>query len=235
MPGHSLVLNGYLTREPMEFTAFTSGKDDAGKRLDRVLRALLDGSGINIFQALRKKLIKVNDSKAEASQRVNEGDCIQIASFLIPRAEGDISPLPDIPCKGQTLLEVIFRNDDLVFINKPAGISVQPSSAGGENISGIIKREWEAQGSHGSLSFTPAPLHRLDRYTSGLLAISASAKGADWFSKAMQAHEIKKTYIGICRGKLEKEELWQDRISACGKAGGKEFHKVKATSGTEEQ
>ena len=93
----------------MEFTTFTAGKDDEGKRLDRVVRAVLDGraapdsrvASVNIFQALRKKLVKLNGSKAEASARVHEGDKIEIACFLIPGTAGAGNGQPNSPTTAQ--------------------------------------------------------------------------------------------------------------------------------------
>lgn len=224
----------------MEFTVCTAGKDDEGKRLDRVVRAVMDDRAApdtNIFQALRKRLIRLNGSKAEPSARVHEGDTIEIAGFLIAGTAGTEDsrqfrttpppfppaptetplPAPDTPRSapsGGTRLEVLFQNDDLLFINKPVGISVQPSRGGAESISRIVRAEWEAAGPHGSLSFIPAPLHRLDRYTSGVLAISRSARGAAWFNRAIQERSIRKLYLGICQGRLIEDELWEDRLTA---------------------
>ncbi len=224
----------------MEFAAFTAGKDDDGKRLDKVVRAVLDGratpgrgpgTGTNIFQALRKRLIRLNGSKTDPAARVHEGDKIEVASFLLAEAAGTeekqapapakaLSSSPPRPVRsGSPRLEVLFQNDDLMFINKPAGISVQPSAGCDISISQIVRAEWEAEGPHGSLSFIPAPLHRLDRYTSGVLAISRSARGAAWFSKAIQERAIRKFYLGICMGGLEEDALWEDRLTAGGESG----------------
>ena len=240
----------------MEFTVFTTGKDDEGKRLDRVLRAVLGSRaapGINIFQALRKRLVRLNGSKAEASARVHEGDKIEIAGFLLqpspapspslsesgtahasrPSPVDALPPAPPGSARtSKTRLEVLFQNDDIMFINKPAGISVQPSSGGKESISQIVRAEWEAAGPHGSLSFIPAPLHRLDRHTSGVLAISRSARGAAWFSRAIQERAIRKIYLGICMGRLEDDALWEDRLAADSGSGGSGFHTVRRAAAT---
>lgn len=233
----------------MEFTVCTAGKDDEGKRLDRVLKAIVDGraapdskaSSINIFQALRKKLIRLNGNKAEPSARVQEGDTIEIAGFLLQPSPAGTSlpsqpPAPDTPrlVRSGTRLEVLFQNNDIRFINKAAGISVQPSAGCGTSISQIVRAEWEAEGPHGSLSFIPAPLHRLDRHTSGVLAISRSARGAAWFSRAIQERTVRKFYLGICTGRLEEDELWEDRLTA-GEAGGGRgtgFHTVQRAAAT---
>ncbi|MCR5620917.1 MAG: RluA family pseudouridine synthase [Treponema sp.] len=283
----------------MDFTTFTAGKDDEGKRLDRVVRAVLDGrattdngvaddskevqardghaldsgrtwrespdnkvaggdrpapgaypaTSVNIFQALRKRLIKLNGSKTEASARVHEGDKIEVASFLLAEAAGTEEKQAPAPAKalsssplrsahsGKTRLDVLFQNDDIMFINKRAGISVQPSSGGRESISQIVRAEWEAAGPHGSLSFIPAPLHRLDRYTSGILAVSRSARGAAWFSRAIQERTIRKFYLGICMGRLDEDALWEDRLASDGESEGgrnRGFHTVRRVEANEE-
>ena len=73
----------------MEFVEFTAGENDSGRRLDRVLRIMLrdmagEGS-VNVFSALRKRLVLVNGGKAEASAKVKCGDSIKIASFLLKK------------------------------------------------------------------------------------------------------------------------------------------------------
>ncbi len=222
----------------MEFNSYTAGTDDDGKRLDRILKSLFMSlpsqeterkEQTNIYQALRKKLIKVNGEKAEPSKRIRTGDTIEIANFL-KCSPSKHKPFPQEHTVSPFPFEILYQNDDLLFINKPSGINVQPSTKSDISISQYVQAAHKYQDNNASLSFIPSPLHRLDRYTSGILAISKSAHGAEYFSKAIQKHEIKKTYIGICQGIIKKEEFWEDYIEKEPSSKENSFHKVKISS-----
>lgn len=193
----------------MDFTDFTAGTNDGGRRVDRIIKQILkDNPQVNIYAALRKKLIKVNGGRASSDTRIQEGDVLSIASFLIPESKGDKEDTPPriLPEDFKTL----FKNEHLWLINKAYGISVQPAKGEAADIASIIA---SAGVPDASLAFRPAPLHRLDKYTTGVLAISQSLSGATWFSKALQEHVIGKTYFGIAEGRLLHEELWEDDIA----------------------
>lgn len=79
------------------------------------------------------------------------------------------------------------------------------------NVSDIIKSLYPAKS-----SFQAAPLHRLDRLTSGILVISKSLIGARAFSYALEHHIFYKTYIGIVRGDFKKAQRWEDALDGKG-------------------
>ena len=193
----------------MDFKVFTAGRDDAGRRLDRVLKKIFAESCItsNIHALIRKKLIRLNGIKTDASVLLQEGDKIEAASFLFTKdsdcSKKKLSDLSSFPFK------IIFKNADILFIEKPSGVNVQPSRPGEKAVSTVIKDFFS---SDESLAFTPAPLHRLDKNTSGLLAVSMTMKGAKWFSENISSHEIQKTYLSILNGLIDREETWIDSI-----------------------
>ncbi|MCR5217346.1 RluA family pseudouridine synthase [Treponema sp.] len=205
----------------MDFKIFTTGKDDAGRRLDRVIKKIFSDRKIqsNAQEVIRKKLVKVNGSKCQASRLLNEGDSIEIAAFLLGQeaeksknesdeeSEYDSEKKEDIPFP----YEILFKNEHIMMINKPSGINVQPAVKGEKALSVSIK---EAFKDNRSLSFTPAPLHRLDKYTSGILAVSMSMEGARWFSRALADHKLVKSYLAVLNGTVKKEETWTDSLDS---------------------
>ena len=200
----------------MEFKDFTAGKDDDGRRLDRVIRIFLKDLSLGeIYKLLRKGLIKVNHKKAKPDSHVNSGDIISIAAFLVsPQQER-----PQMPAGKD--LKIVFENEHLLIIDKPYGRSVHGSQ--NERLSGLDKevlawyQEKESQkkdtDAEKSLSFRPGPLHRLDRNTSGLLVFSMSLEGAKYFSESIKNHTVSKKYYGLAEGMLEKTEEWQDKLA----------------------
>ena len=212
----------------MEFDEFTAGENDSGRRLDRVLKIMLrDFEGVNIFSALRKKLILVNGRKAEASYKVNCGDKIKIASFLLEKSP-ESKALDDKQQEFGTEFSLdeatVFKNGSVMVINKPYGINVQPSFSSETSLSEIVARECKKGP---SLSFTPSPLHRLDRFTTGALVFSLSIDGARIFSQMMQEGLVRKTYLGIVQGLMDREFEWTDGIVEEKSSDTASFHTVR--------
>ena len=108
---------------------------------------------------------------------------------------------PHIQSINTAKLKILNRTDDLIFINKPLGITTH----GKDSIDEIVKREFTPSF---SLSFSVGALHRLDKDTTGILTFSQSLKGATEFSKAIKMGGISRYYIGINEGYLENA-IWK--------------------------
>lgn len=221
----------------MEFIRFKTGKDDEGRRLDRIAKKLLSEENLSqLYKALRSGLIKVNEKKQKGEYRIQKGDEIKIASFLAENAvladkknQEKITPLPEE--------WIVLRTQELLFLNKPYDLPVQKSKAGERALNVLVQEDYDffnSQNTRKSLSFRTGPLHRLDRRTTGLIAFSQNLEGAQAFSKAIQEHRIKKTYLAIVEGSLEKTEIWTEKISRNEKdLNSSKFHTVSVNSGSE--
>lgn len=221
----------------MEFIRFKTGKDDEGRRLDRIAKKLLSEENLSqLYKALRSGLIKVNEKKQKGEYRIQKGDEIKIASFLAENAvladkknQEKITPLPEE--------WIVLRTQELLFLNKPYDLPVQKSKAGERALNALVQEDYDffnSQNTRKSLSFRTGPLHRLDRRTTGLIAFSQNLEGAQAFSKAIQEHRIKKTYLAIVEGALEKTETWTEKISRNEKdLNSSKFHTVSVNSGSE--
>lgn len=197
----------------MEFRDFTTGKDDDGRRLDRVLRIFLKDTGLSeIYKLLRKGLIKVNHKKAKPDSHLSQGDIISIAEFLLNQKETE--PEKTSAPKSFTL-KIVFENQHLLIIDKPYGRSVHGIE--GQSIDQEVAAYYQQKKAglpSDSMSFRPGPLHRLDRNTTGLLVFSMSLEGARWFSEAIKNHTVQKKYYGLAEGKLSDTENWEDTLYA---------------------
>lgn len=193
---------------------FRAGANDEGRRLDRVLRILLSGLSLpEIYGALRKKAILVNGRKALPSLRLVGGDRIQIdeglcpglvpEAFLVPEA----SPCPTAPGASDLGIPSLLRTPDILILNKPRGLATHGLGSLETQV-----REAEAATRLGSLAFTPGPLHRLDRNTSGAIAFSLSIDGAREFTRALREGLVSKTYLALVQGELAASELWEDEL-----------------------
>ncbi len=211
----------------MDFIDFMAGADDEGRRMDRIARRLLPAHSLGmLYKYLRKGLVRRNGSRIRPEARVQAGDTISIASFLLQDAT-----IPGIPpCReeppqgGLPVLQDLFVNPHVRIISKPYGIPVQGGGRSPISLDRLIVRDYLRQqresGAPPSLSFRPGPLHRLDRRTTGVLAFSQSLAGAQWFSRALRQRLVGKEYLALAEGRLERRACWADQVHRPRRAGG---------------
>jgi 23S rRNA pseudouridine955/2504/2580 synthase len=109
-------------------------------------------------------------------------------------------------------LERLREEDGLLILNKPAGITVHGPGSLDEQV-----RAYLAPRLPRSLSFTPGPLHRLDKPSSGVIVFSTNLEGARYFSALLRDRTIgraviRKTYLAVTDGTVETDEIWEDAL-----------------------
>jgi 23S rRNA pseudouridine1911/1915/1917 synthase len=170
-------------------------RGDHGLRVDRVLlRHLQDEKRVSRNQI--QKWIDAGDVLVNgvipprAAWRVQAGDDLRVRVADKPKRER--------PRAEAIPIEVLYEDDDLLAVNKPAGIVVHPSykNTTGTLMNGLLDyaRSWPA----GS---TPALLGRLDKLTSGLVIVTKRADIHAALQRAMAARRLDKDYLAIVRGK----------------------------------
>lgn len=205
----------------MEFKDFIAGPDDKGRRLDKIIRIFLNNTPLTeIYKLLRKGLIKLNHKKAKPEARVEEGDVISIAEFILKsETNPKISETVQANTFSNPKLKIVFENEHLLIIDKPYDRTVHSKEDGiYKDVLFYLENKESCNCSNNtklekSLSFKPGPLHRLDRRTTGLLVFSKSIEGARWFSEGIKNHTIHKKYYGLAQGELKEKEIWQDFLS----------------------
>lgn len=191
----------------MEFIEFEAKEDDDGRRLDKAVKRIFESKGIqpeNIFKLIRKTLIKLNNAKPAPEDRIKSGDKIFIADFLLNENANIKNAQQKV--HDNISVQTAFKNGHLWIINKQSGIEVQPSKNSSFCLADFVAHNTKTS----SLSFRPGPLHRIDKFTTGLVAFSQSLQGAKWFSENIKNHSIKKTYLAIVEKFLPENELTID-------------------------
>ena len=227
----------------MDFTDFAAGSDDGGRRVDRVLRRFLHGANLSsVYGALRKGLILVNARRVKPDARIESGDVISIASFLlqnenssgsekygtdiekdshehVPTLSGDknTSDSENNPIENRRENKAAPLPYTVIFANEHFLVIDKPYGVavqGKNSIAEKIAAYYAASvpKEKRSLSFVAGPLHRLDKNTTGILFFSWSLEGAAWFSRELKAHRIRKKYIALVEGAMESECVWEDFI-----------------------
>lgn len=204
-------------------------KDD-GVRVDRWFsRYYPDLKNGQLQRLLRGKNIKVNGAKATADQRLKTGDILRIP----PLEVSEKSNLPRKLSKGdvefmQSL--VIYKDGDVIVLNKPSGIAVQGGSGQTRHIDGMLD----------ALRFEkdekPRLVHRLDKDTSGILLLGRSAKAAAKLAESFASRDAQKIYWALVYG---KPKLLTGKVNAplskmSGEGGG-ELMRVDTQNGQKAQ
>ena len=217
----------------MDFLEFNAGIDDNDRRIDKVLRNFIKDVPLSsIYKYIRKNLIKINNKKTTQDYRVKTGDIISIAAFIINDFSENQSESNNLQKNEETTLkkdlEIVFQNEDILILNKPYDVLVHGSD---NSLDKQVENYYKKinQNKSKSLSFTPGPLHRLDRKTTGLLSFSLSLNGARWFSENIKNHTIQKKYVSVVQNILLHQEEWIDYIEKKSDKDNSKFHKVEVS------
>ncbi len=193
-----------------------SGREEGGTLLKLLGKYLKEAPVSFFYKMLRKKNITLNGKKAEGQEKLAKGDVIRLflsddtirqfggAAWLTGQTGNEI-PIPDRR-KPQKQPEIIYEDDDILLINKPAGWLTQKAAP--EDFS---LNEWvmEYLFSVGSITrqelstFHPGVCNRLDRNTSGLVAAGKTLAGLQFLSEAFRERALHKYYTCIVVGEIK--------------------------------
>ena len=181
----------------MKPTTYTISDDDDGSRLDRVIARRMRAIPHAMLQKmLRKKRIRLDGKKAEASTRVKVGQVIEldpIRESNETRAEKQSAPLTDSRAV-QAQSWVLHKDKDILVINKPAGLAVQGGSGVSKHLDALLPAlQFEAKEK-------PRLVHRLDKDTSGIMLLARHLKAAQELQKAFAGKILQKFYLALIVG-----------------------------------
>ena len=175
----------------------TEDQDDS--RADKILKEISPNvSYIFLQKIFRTHKVKVNRKKIKASDHLHAGDKIQIFANLFSCSENLVSKRCDPKLFERFKKMIIFENENLIAINKPAGLAVQPGTKVTICIETMIKAHPNCK-CH--------LVHRLDKETSGILIIAKNLSTAKKLSAMFRENKIKKTYLAIVDGKILKSGI----------------------------
>jgi 23S rRNA pseudouridine955/2504/2580 synthase len=199
----------------------TAGPDDDGRRLDRILRRVFPDMPLSlIHRLLRKGRVTVDGVRGNAATRVVWGARILVKGEAEKRAGTGESAgpagKPVLPEGFSRGLDILWEGAGLLVVNKSAGLAVHGVDERGRTSGNrpvcldAIVQDYLRGRLAPSLSFRPGPLHRLDQVSSGAIAFSTSLAGARAFSAIMRERRLRKTYVALADGLIEREEVWED-------------------------
>lgn len=195
-PGTRISYNAGVV-DHAERTEFSVPDGDAGQRLDRYLRRVLPDVPLSrIFRLLRKGSVRIDGRKATGELRLEAGWKIG----LDIRAEELHAAPPPAPGQGglRSKVGVLFEDDDLLVLDKPAGMAVHPGTGTPPGTT-LIERVQQDLGGSPSV-FQPALAHRLDRGTSGVVVVAKNRRTLLAVQDQIRSHAASKEYIALVLG-----------------------------------
>ena len=173
---------------------------DGNTRLDRWCQRILGSAPNSVYQkALRTGRIRLDGKKSDGSVRVFEGMIVEVRGDVTnpdkaapARPKQEMKLTLELSQEAQAM--VLYRDKDIIVINKPAGLAVQGGSGINKHLDGMLA----------ALQFdgkqVPRLVHRLDKDTSGVMLLARHVAAASELQRAFANKKIQKTYIALVSG-----------------------------------
>ncbi len=172
--------------------------DIPGERLDAFLARCADNLSRSAAQKLIEDgLVLRNGKKGKKNDKLNMGDTIE---YTIPEAKPvDIAPT-------EMHLDIVYEDEDLLVINKPKGLVVHPAAGHQDDtlVNGLLYALGDdLSGINGELR--PGIVHRIDKDTSGLLAVAKNDLAHTMLASQLKDHSMARTYEAIVCGSFRED------------------------------
>ena len=172
-----------------------------GDRLDVYVAGNSDLSRARVQALVAEGRVRVDGQVARKADRLEVGQEVEVR----------VPPPEKLEAQPEDLeLDVLFEDSSLLVVNKPAGMVTHPARGhpSGTLVNALLAHTDDLSGIGGKLR--PGIVHRLDRYTSGLMVVAKSDRAHHALSEALQRREIRRLYIAASWGHLSESPLEVD-------------------------
>ena len=176
---------------------FRATAEDAGARLDAYLAARVEGwSRARIQRLVEDGDVLVRGRTIKPSYKLRAGDDVEVE--LTPADTADFAP-EDIP------LAVVYEDEDLVVVDKPAGLVVHPATgAPSGTLANALAFHFRRLSTRAGAA-RPGIVHRLDRDTSGLIVVAKNESAHENLADQFRAREVFKSYLALVHGRVKDD------------------------------
>ncbi|HYL76254.1 MAG TPA: RluA family pseudouridine synthase [Bryobacteraceae bacterium] len=175
-----------------------SSKEDAGKRLDQFLREKLPQySRSRLAEWIDARRVQVNGVAGKRSYLLKGSEQIQVEPASLPPLRAVAEDLP---------LEILYEDADVIAINKPAGMVVHAGAGrhSGTLTNALVHRFGKLSEVAGDLR--PGIVHRLDRFTSGVILVARTDAAHRHLAAQFAGREVEKIYLALVHGRMKTEQ-----------------------------
>lgn len=187
----------------------TVNRNEAGQRLDKLLGKYLNLANKSfIYKMIRKKNITLNDRKCDGSEKLREGDVVKL--WLAEETLEKFSQIRVQKVQSPKKLNIIYEDDHILLINKPAGMLSQKAKETDVSLVEIIIHYLLDSGQMRTeelRSFKPSVCNRLDRNTSGLVVAGKTLPGLQIMAEVFKDRSIHKYYQCVVKGEIREKQV----------------------------
>lgn len=177
-------------------------EDGAGQRLDKFVRRVLpELAGSAVYKLIRTKKIRVNGVRAKENQLLAAGDRVSIRAQAVQAATTPREAPAPLSVKRE--FEILHEDKHILVVNKPSGLAIHPGS--GITSSTLVDQVRAYVGEVPEGEFKPAPAHRLDRETSGVVIIAKTRQAIVRLAEIFTEQDTRKIYLTLVAGELDPE------------------------------
>lgn len=177
-----------------------------GQRVEKFVRKWLCEAPLSyIFKAFRKKDVKVNGHWVKREHILHAGDVVRV--YLSKEQLADFSkPRPAV--KRNLDIPIAYEDENVLIVDKPAGLLVMGDDKGSSNT--LVQKVldylyFKGEFNPADTSFVPAPAHRLDRNTAGLVCFGKTDAGLKALEELFKERkDIKKSYLALVKGRFDR-------------------------------
>lgn len=176
-------------------------EDGGGHRLDRYLAERLGLSRSRVVALIQENRVRVDGALPKKSQALESGQVVEV----------EVPPPRLLEARPQDIpLDVVFEDEALLVVNKPAGLVVHPAPGhpDGTLVNALLYHIQDLSGIGGILR--PGIVHRLDRDTSGLMVVAKGDEAHIALSNAIRRREVRRIYQAVAWGHLAESPLTVD-------------------------
>jgi 23S rRNA pseudouridine1911/1915/1917 synthase len=170
------------------------GPEDSGVRLDAFLASHIEGwSRARLQRLIDNEDILVNGKPSKSSYKLREHDDVEIELTAPPATEFAPENIP---------IEIVYEDETLVVVNKPAGLVVHPAAGTPSGtLANALAYHFQQLPDSGA-GVRPGIVHRLDRDTSGLLVVAKTAAALENLSDQFRDRTVFKSYVALVHGRV---------------------------------
>lgn len=175
-------------------------KNTEPKRLDSVLAEVLKVSRSNVQKAIKKGLVLVNDEKVINNTLITNQDSVTYDPVLT-------HPVKPKIIEKNIDLDVIYEDDDVIVVNKPAGLLVHPTDTSAETtLFDLLKKRVKKFEKIGDNPLRGGIVHRLDKMVSGILIVAKNQNAFEHLKEQFKERHAQKMYTALVHGTMDRKQ-----------------------------
>ena len=187
---------------------FLISESESGQTLEKYIRKVLKDAPLSfIYKLFRKKDVKVNGHWQKEKYVLSSGE--EVLIYITDEQLEEFKKKNKITSINKVSDYIVYEDDNILILNKPRGLLVQKDSSNETALDEMVISYLVKKGEYDpnkDLGYTPAPAHRLDRNTAGLIIFGKNIQTLRYLSSVIQDKSlVQKKYLTLVKGHVEKD------------------------------